>query len=86
MDGTRIVLNDGTYIEGGRAGYADGFLWLFMSGITMAQAAQVFFDTGKTQRIEFLYGEKSDVYTGFTVCRSLTADGDGNLSVCMVKG
>ena len=86
MEGQRLILNDGTIIEGGRAGYADGFLWLYLTEITMMQAAQMFFDQDKTQRIEYQYGEMSDVYEGFTVCRSIISDAEGQISVCMVRG
>lgn len=81
----RLVLNDGTIIEGGRAGYAAGNLWCYFTG-TMQQAVSVFLDPAKTARIEFVYGEMSDVHEGFTVCTSINCDIDGNISVCMVKG
>ena len=81
----QLVLNDGTVIEGGRAGYADGFLWCYFSGYTMPEAAAMFFDSTKTAVILFQYGEMEDEYDGFTVCRTITTDSDGNISVCMTK-
>ena len=86
MDGRRLILNDGTTIEDGVAGYAEGFLWLRFPGYTMQQAALLFFDPNKTARIIFQYGEMQDEYNGFTTCRTLTMDADGLMSVCMVKG
>ena len=85
MKRLRLILNDGTAIEGGRAGYAAGSLWLYFAG-TMQQAVSMFLDPAKTARIVFVYGEMSDEYEGFTNCTSINCDIDGNISVCMVKG
>ena len=86
MDGRRLILKDGTTIEDGEAGFSQGFLWLWFSGMTLAQASAIVFDPLKTDRIKFQYGEMSDVYNGFTDCRSISIDTDGVVSVCMVKG
>lgn len=86
MEGRRLVLNDGTIIENGEAGYSQGFLWCYFTGYTMQQAAALFFDPTKTAKIVFQYGEMQDEYNGFTVCVNLMIDTDGRLSVCMVKG
>lgn len=86
MDGKQVVLNDGTILADGVAGYSDGFLWVWFTGYTMQAAATMFFDPEKTERIVFQYGEMVDEYEGFTVCRSLMIDADGKVSVCMVKG
>ena len=85
MEGRRLILNDGTVIEGGEAGYAQGFLWCYMKGLTMMQAASLFFDTGKTARILFQYGDMEDEYNGFTNCTNINIDTDGRVSVCMTK-
>lgn len=86
VEGRKVILNDGTVIDDGAAGYADGFLWVWFSGYTIQQAASLFFDSAKTSTIVFLYGEMQDEYTGFTTCRSLMCDADGRISVCMTKG
>ena len=86
MEGNRLILNDGSVIEGGRAGYSDRFLWLFFKGYTMQQAAMVFFDPSKTAKIIYQYGEMESMFNGFTVCLSLMTDADGEISVCMAKG
>ena len=86
MEGQRLILNDGTMIENGRAGYSEGYLWLYFTGYTLPEAGSIFFDQTKTASIIFQYGEMEDVYNGFTVCRNLMIDMDGNVSVCMVKG
>ena len=85
MEGQRIVLNDSTVIENGRAGYSEGYLWLFFSGYTMLQIAQMFCDTSKTAVIVFKYGEMQETYD-FTVCTTMNIDIDGNASVCMKRG
>lgn len=81
----RLILNDGTVIDGGRAGYAAGCLWLYFAG-TIQQAAAIFLDPAKTARIVFEYGEMEDVHEGFTNCTSINCDIDGNISVCMTRG
>lgn len=85
MEGTRLNLNDAVIIENGRAGYSGGFLWLYFTGYTIAQAGKIVFDPGITEKITFQYGEMEEVYTGFTVCRSLMIDVDGVISVCMER-
>lgn len=84
--GQRLILMDETTIEGGRCGYSSGRLWCWVSGYTMPEAAAVFFDPGKTGRIVYEYGEMSDEYNGFTDCRSLFVDEDGQISACLAKG
>ena len=85
-DGRRLILNDGTTIENGEAGFAEGFLWLRLPGYTMQQAASIFFDSSKTERIVFEYGEMTDTYDGFTVCVNINVNIDGMASVCLVRG
>ena len=84
MEGLRLILGDGTVIENGRAGLADGFLWLRFPDSTMQETAMIVFDTEKTQRIVFQFGEMSDEYIGYTICKSIMADND-RISACMVK-
>ena len=83
---TKIILNDGTEINSGLVGYSDGFLWCYLTGYTMQQAAVIFFDEEKTEKIVFVYGAESDKYEGFTVCRTISIDVDGKISVCLAKG
>ena len=86
MEGLRLILNDTITIEGGRAGYSGGFLWLFFTGYTLPEAGAIFFDPSNTAKIVFQYGDMEDTYTGYTVCTSLTVDTDEKVFVCMVKG
>ena len=85
MEGTRLIMLDGTTIENGKAGYSGGFLWLYLTGMTLPSAAAIFFDPNKTDNIIFQYGEMEDIYQHFTVCRSLMIDVDGEISVCMER-
>ena len=85
MDGQRITLNDGTVIDNGSAGLSSGFLWLYLPGYTIQQAAAVAFDPTKTAIIVFEYGEMSDTYNGYTTCTQI-AESDGVASVCLTKG
>ena len=86
MTGRRLILNDDTCIEDGAAGYADGRLWCWITGFTMQQAAQIFFDTEKTSRIDFQYGSMTDTYDGYTNPVNLFIDNGGKISVCLTKG
>lgn len=85
MEGRRLILNDGTIIENGQAGYSSGFLWLYFTGYTMMQM-MIFCDDDKTRKIVFQYGDMSDEYDGFTNCVTMNIDTDGNNSVCLKKG
>ena len=84
MEGNRLILNDGTVIENGRAGKADKILWLWLPGWTMAQAAEIFFDPAKTGKIIFQYGEMEDVFTNYTNCTSLMMD-SGEIAVSLER-
>lgn len=82
----KLILMDGTVIENGTAGYDQGFLWCYLRGYTITQAAQIFFDPSKTGKIIFQYGEMSDEYDGFTNCTAILIDADGVVSVCLEGG
>ena len=84
--GQRIILKDGTTIEGGGVGYSQGYLWCYFSGYTIQEAALIFLSPEKTETIIFEYGEMTDTYNGYTDCRNLSIDVDGRVSVCMAKG
>ena len=84
--GQRLILNDGTIIEDGSAGYSQGLLWCYFTGYTLPQAAMLFIDPAKTARIVFQYGEMETVHEDFTNCVNINIDIDGKVSVCMVKG
>ena len=83
--GRRLMLNDGTTIENGDAGYSSGYLWMWVPEMTMPEAASIFFDPEKTALIRFQYGDMEDTYEGYTMCTHLSTT-DGTLSVCMKKG
>lgn len=84
MDGQRITLYDGTIIDGGSAGLSSGFLWLYLPGFTIQQAAAIALDPNKIQSIVFEYGEMTDTYTGYTVCTNIS-ESDGQASVCLTQ-
>ena len=86
MNPLRLILSDGTIIENGTAGFAQGFLWLWFTGYTFAEAAGMFTDPGKTARIIYEYGEMKDEYAGFINCVTIQIDADGRVSVCLKKG
>lgn len=84
-EGQRLILNDGTVIENGSAGLADGLLWLYIGGYTMAAAAETFLNPAKTAKIIFQYGGMEDSHVGYTDCRAIMINQDGNMSVCLAK-
>lgn len=81
----RLLLNDGTVIEGGRAGLDDNMLWLFIPGWEFWETADKVRDNEAMRKIIFQYGDDEDVHTGFVVCTSITNTG-GEISVSLVKG
>ena len=83
--GLRLILKDDTTIENGIAGYSQGFLWLYFRGYTMQEAASIFLDASKTEKIVFAYGEKQDIYEGYINCTHIMIDMDGNLSICLTR-
>lgn len=86
MEGQRLIMKDGTTIENGRCGYSEGHLWCWITGYTMQEAAGIFLDPEKTDKITYQYGEMSDEYEGFTDCINLFVDNDGKVSACLVRG
>ena len=83
--GQRLIFDDETVIEDGKCGYSEGCLWCWVTGFTMQQAAVIFFDPAKTQKIVYEYGEMSDEYDGYTNCTNLFIDYDGQISACLKR-
>ena len=86
MEGHRVILNDGTVLENGNAGYAEGFLWLWITGLTIQQVAAIVFDSSKTSKIVYQYGDMEDNYNGFTDCVALNINYDGIVAACLKEG
>ena len=86
MEGRRLILNDGTVIENGEAGYSNGVLWCYFDGYTIQQAGSLFFNASVTAKITFEYGEMTDEYEGFNNCVGIKIDSDGKISVCLKRG
>ena len=81
MEERKLILNDGTEIEGGYAGISSrGNLWMWFTGYTMAQAVMMFLDPEKTERIVFMAGE-----TGYTEMTSINVDANGQFHVGMKR-
>ena len=79
MDGRRVVLNPGLdriVLEGSEAGYANGVLWLYVKGQTLAQTFALLSNPTNTAVIEFHYGEMVDRYENFTHLIVLQEDED----------
>lgn len=62
----RLIMNDGTILPEGSAGYSDHRAWFWVKGLTMAEAFAMFNDPSKTRVIKHQYGTREVVYTGFT--------------------
>ena len=80
-----LTLNDGTTVNVS-SGISDGFLWLWFSGYTMQEISIIFLDENKTSHFTIKSDEKISEYDGFTDCRLLQKNYDGNLSVCLTRG
>ena len=83
MESQRLILKDGTRIEGGSAGAADGVLWLWLPGMTMQEAAAIAFNPEKTQKIWYQFGDMENEYSGYTNCMSIM--GGAEVSVCLAR-
>lgn len=69
MDGRKLVLNPGPdeiVLENSEAGYADGVLWLYIKGRTLAQTFALLINPSNTAEIDFCYGDMVDRYEGYT--------------------
>lgn len=79
MEGRRLILNPGeheTILEDCEAGYAGGVLWLYLNGVTMAQAFALLSDEANTTVIVFQYGDMEDRYEGMTHLTGIMDDGE----------
>ena len=85
MNGRKLILNDGTVIEDGTCGQADGVLWCYLPDGDIRQAFALFSDPEKTARIRFIYGEMEDVYEGYTDLTAIAAGQDGEIRVQLRK-
>lgn len=83
MEGERLILADRTILENGRAGYSGGLLWLWFSGMTLAEAAAIALNPQKTIWICYQYGEMEKIYEHYTVCTNIGIDMDGEISVSL---
>ena len=88
MNGRKLVFNPGGnefVLPDSEAGYADGVLWLYLQGVTMAQAFELLSDPAYTSVIVFQYGEMEDRYEGMTRLTAILAD-DGQVRAALKRG
>ena len=83
MEGQRIILADRTILENGQAGLSGGLLWLWFGGMTLPEAAEIFFDPLKTYWICYQYGDMQDVFERYTVCTNIGINTEGTISVSL---
>lgn len=87
MDGRSLILNPGPNqieLPGSEAGYAEGVLWLYIQGQTLAQAFAFLSDPANTAVIRYEYGEMADVFEDFTHLTTLM-ERDGEVSAALTK-
>lgn len=87
MDGRKLVLNPGPdeiVLEDSEAGYADGVLWLYIKGRTLAQTFALLINPSNTAEIDFRYGDMVDHYEGYTHLISLR-EGDELVSAALER-
>ena len=80
-----LTLNDGTTVNVS-SGFSDGFLWLWFTGYTMQEIAELFLDESKTSHFTVKIGENETEYDSFTDCRMIQKGVDEKLSVCLTRG
>lgn len=87
MDEQKLILADGTEIEQGRAYLSDGELWLMIgwNGRTVLEAAKIFSDETKTERITYVHDEV-DEFEGMTDLRMVMIDRDGTMNIKLTRG
>lgn len=83
MEGHRLILNDGSEIENGQAGLANGALWLWIPG-KFWDVADMARNAEKMQIITFQFGEMQEEYEGYTICTGIMSNSDV-IAVSMVK-
>ena len=81
-----LRLNDGTKMKTDGAGAAEGYLWIYGLQLSIAEAAAVFDDPGKTAKMTVYYQQDlpESVFEGYTALTVIQRDGDG-IKVCMKK-
>ena len=84
MTGVRVCLHDGTVYDGSTCGYAEGFLWCYIVGFSLAEVSSEFFNTAATDEIVFEYGEMSVTYEDFTVVQFMQAT-EAGCNICLTK-
>ena len=75
-----LILNDGTTVNV-TSGLSDGFLWLWFTGYSMQEAANLFLDESKTVHFTI----NSTEYDCFTDCRLIQRNTEGKLSICLTR-
>lgn len=76
LDG-RLILADGTVLENSRCGFADGTLWCWISGLTMADCFSIFSNPDNVRTITRLYQTVGYRYTGFINIDTIKRGTDG---------
>ena len=83
---SRLILNDGQTIMDGRAGLANGMLWMWLPGYTMQAASAIAFNPEATRRVIYRYGENLETtYSGFTECNNIMIQ-EQEIAVCLKRG
>jgi len=86
MEGLRLILNDGTVIENGRAGVSENDLVLWFPNYSLQQVASIVFNKTKMLRVSFQSGSDSVTYQGYTNCTMISDNYTGEVVACMKKG
>lgn len=62
----KIILGDGTVLEGSYCGYYNKDLWCYIYGKTIMECTEMFSDPNKTGVITSYFFVKGYIYKGFT--------------------
>ena len=84
--GRRIVFADETVFEDAEIGYTEGMIWCYLPSDDLTAAFLIFSNPEKTSRMEFQYGEMTDVYEGYTDIVLIQKNNDHQITVALKRG
>lgn len=81
-----LILNDESTLKTSGAGAHDGYLWIYGLSVNIGDAAGIFGDAAKTEKIVIHYQESlpNSVFEGYTILHAVMMD-EGTTKVCLKK-
>ena len=81
-----LTLNNGDTLTTSGAGTYDGYLWIYGLSVNITEAAGIFGDASRTEKITVHYQESipDSVFEGYTILHAVMMD-EGSTKVCLKK-